>query len=415
MQNLKQNFLFLLLFFGSYAQVFELQKPPDHIKSIEFRSENSSEPFPILQFNEVAVLSFDDLNADEADYYYTLQHYTHDWKKSDLFESEYIEGFDNLRIRTYKNSFNTLQPYSHYQLRIPNEQTQLKLSGNYALSIYDNSDRLVFNRRFVIYEDTASVGVEVVRSRDLEYIESSQSVQFSINTQELLVRNPSEEIKPIILQNYIWDSAISNLSPQFTLGSVLHYKYDKETRFEGGNEYLYFDTKDIRISSGNVYGVQLKDLYNTYLYSNEVRAGRPYSYAPDINGDFVIRTLQGTDSTIEADYSIVHFSLRTEPLAASAEVFVVGGFNDHQLDDRHQLFYNELLRQYEGSALLKQGFYNYHFEYLEAGKTLYPNLIGGSHWDTENQYIVLVYLKKFGQRHDSLLGVGSGSSLNIRN
>ena len=58
---------------------------------------------------------------------------------------------------------------------------------------------------------------------------------------------------------------------------------------------------------------------------------------------------------------------------------------------------------------------NYHFEYLEAGKTLYPNLIGGSHWDTENQYIVLVYLKKFGQRHDSLLGVGSGSSLNIRN
>jgi len=415
MQNLKQNFLFLLLFFGSYAQVFELQKPPDHIKSIEFRSESSSEPFPILQFNEVAVLSFDDLNADEADYYYTLQHYTHDWKKSDLFESEYIEGFDNLRIRTYKNSFNTLQPYSHYQLRIPNEQTQLKLSGNYALSIYDDSDRLVFNRRFVIYEDTASVGVEVVRSRDLEYIESSQSVQFSINTQELLVRNPSEEIKPIILQNYIWDSAISNLSPQFTLGSVLHYKYDKETRFEGGNEYLYFDTKDIRISSGNVYGVQLEDVCNTYLYSNEVRAGRPYSYAPDINGDFVIRTLQGTDSTIEADYSIVHFSLRTEPLAASAEVFVVGGFNDHQLDDRHQLFYNELLRQYEGSALLKQGFYNYHFEYLEAGKTLYPNLIGGSHWDTENQYIVLVYLKKFGQRHDSLLGVGSGSSLNIRN
>ena len=141
MQNLKQNFLFLLLCFGSYAQVFELQKPPDHIKSIQFRSENSSEPFPILQFNEVAVLSFDDLNADEAYYYYTLQHYTHDWKKSDLFESEYIEGFDNLRIRTYKNSFNTLQPYSHYQLRIPNEQTQLKLSGNYALSIYDDSDR----------------------------------------------------------------------------------------------------------------------------------------------------------------------------------------------------------------------------------------------------------------------------------
>lgn len=415
MRILQQNLLLLFVCFGLQGQFFELQKPPAHIKSIEFRSEQSSEPFPILELNEVAVLSFDDLNADESDYYYKIEHYSYDWEVSDLFTSEYIDGFDNVRIRDFENSFNTLQSYTHYKLQIPNSQTQLKLSGNYALTIYNEDDELVFNRRFVVYENTASVGVNIVRSRDLNYIETSQSVQFSINTQALLVRNPAEEIKPVILQNYHWDSAISDLPPQYTLGNILHYKYDSETRFEGGNEYYFFDTKDLRISGGNVYGVRLEALYNSYLYPNEIRAGSPYSYAPDINGGFVIRTLQGTDASVEADYSKVHFSLRTESFGDTAEVFVVGNFNDHQLDDDHRLQYNENLGQYEGVALLKQGFYNYHFEYLDNQNNLYPNLISGSHWETENQYLVMIYLRKFGERHDSLVGVGAGSSVNIRN
>ena len=98
-------------------------------------------------------LHFDDLNGDERNYYYKIKYFNHDWTPSNLFQNEYLKGFDNLRIENYQTSFNTLQPYTHYQLVLPNEQTEFLISGNYLLEIYNESDKMVFSRRFVIYEE----------------------------------------------------------------------------------------------------------------------------------------------------------------------------------------------------------------------------------------------------------------------
>src|SRR5690606_11939420 len=135
------------------------------------------------------------------------------------------------------------------KLAIPNENTRLKVSGNYVMEIYNGYNELQFSRRFVVYQDRVKVGGVVKRSRDFNYLNEKQVVQFSINTNGIQLVNPNREVKIAIVQNYQWSQTITQISPQFILGSELVYKYDKETSFFGGNEYFNFDTKDVRAPS----------------------------------------------------------------------------------------------------------------------------------------------------------------------
>ncbi|MEK9851376.1 MAG: type IX secretion system plug protein domain-containing protein, partial [Flavobacteriaceae bacterium] len=137
--------LFLALTFG-HGQTQSEWAPPDFIKSVQFQSSTTTAVFPVVQLGEIMTLSFDDLNADEADYYYRIKYYNSDWSPTTLFQNEYMDGFDNLRIANYTTSFNTLQKYTHYRLQIPNQAVQLKVSGNYMIEIYSADEELVFSR-----------------------------------------------------------------------------------------------------------------------------------------------------------------------------------------------------------------------------------------------------------------------------
>ena len=76
-----------------------------------------------------------------------------------------------------------------------------------------------------------------------------------------------------------------------------------------GNEYLFLTQKYSNHQCQRQYG-ELNRLYESYLTTNFLRRGYPYSFTQDLNGDFMIRTLQGSENgNIEADYSWVHFSL----------------------------------------------------------------------------------------------------------
>jgi hypothetical protein len=232
-------------------------------------------------------LHFDDLNGDERNYYYKIKYFNHDWTPSNLFQNEYLKGFDNLRIENYQTSFNTLQPYTHYQLNLPNEQTSFLISGNYHLEIYNEADEIVFSRKFVIYEDGATVNAGVFRPRDLKYYQTHQSVQFSVSPPRgEYFRDPQNQLHVTILQNEQWNTSLNHLKPQYNNGGRLEYRYDAESRFEGGNEYLFFDTKNIQISSANISFVELNRLYENYLTTNFLRRGYPYNFTPRLKRRF---------------------------------------------------------------------------------------------------------------------------------
>ncbi|TKD59176.1 type IX secretion system plug protein domain-containing protein [Flavobacterium sp. ASW18X] len=414
MRRLIKHLLVFLIIFKSTAQIQFEVNPPENIKTIIFKGPTEDQ-FPIITLGESFTLTFDDLYANEQDYYYKIVHCDFDWSPSQLLKSQYLDGADNQRIIDYENSYTTLQPYSNYRLTLPNSDVSFKVSGNYILEIYNSSGELQFSRRFLIYENRVTVGATVKRSRDFNFLNEKQVVQFSINTAGFSVVNPKQEIKTSILQNYNWSNSINNLKPQFTLGNELIYKYDKEGSFFGGNEYLNFDTKDLRSPTFAIAKIEYKELYHHYLFANNIRKDEKYTYFPDINGDFVVRTLQGDDVDREAEYTIVHFKLPYSAEIGLNNVYVNGRFNNYATSDENKMTYNEETGYFELAYPMKQGFYNYKYVVEKQDGSLAPNLISGDFHFTENNYLVLVYYRNFGDMYDSLIGIGSTSSATISN
>lgn len=412
---LKKKLFLILIPVVCFSQVAEIN-PPDYIKTITFKGYTNESQLPILQKGDPVVLEFDALNGYEDDYYYVIEHYNFDWTRTQLVKSEYMSGFDNQRIRDYENSFNTYQIYSHYRLTIPNDQTRgLLKSGNYLLSIYDDNDDLVFTRKFMIYENLVNVGVDIKRSRDVKAINEKQSVDFVISTNSINFNNPLETIKTLVIQNNNLNTAITNLKPQYALGNQLIYKYTTESSFWAGNEYLFFENKDVRAANVGVQYIDLQDIYHNYLFTNVERANKPYTYNPDINGNFLITALGADDVSIEADYTMIHFSLLFPELTDGSNIYVYGNFNNYALNETNKMAYNPRSGHYETAFKLKQGFYNYKYVVVDANGQLNEGAISGNFYQTENNYKVLVYYRDLGARYDRLIGFGEASSVNISN
>tara|TARA_B110000046_G_scaffold41691_1_gene46188 strand:- start:163 stop:864 length:702 start_codon:yes stop_codon:yes gene_type:complete len=223
--------LFIVLFYNgtvffSNAQDGIDYTAKDYIKTVRFSGLQQNDGFPIVALGEKFQLKFDDLNGDETDYYYKFSFYNHDWTQSTLFKNEFLEGLDNLRIDKYTTSFNTLQTYTHYQLELPNNNVQFKVSGNYVLEVYSNDDELVFSRRFCIYDAQASVQTGVFRTQNMNRFTTHQSIHFTVIPDNVSFRNPKENIKVIVLQNQQWDKMITDLKPQYFNGKAIEYRYE---------------------------------------------------------------------------------------------------------------------------------------------------------------------------------------------
>ncbi|MGB1370490.1 MAG: DUF5103 domain-containing protein [Flavobacteriaceae bacterium] len=409
-------FFYITLIFTSCILTGQVEEvdPPSDIKTITFGSQKDISILPIINLNERIYLEFDVLNNLEEDFYYVIEHFDYDWTPSRLMKSEYLDGMDNLRIFNYENSFNTYQIYSHYRLQIPNPQTRLKVSGNYLIKIFDENDDLVFSRKFMIMEQQVGVGVQIKRSRNVALINEAQTVDFSIKSNNLNLNNPTETVKTVIVQNNNLKTAIYDLKPQYTLGNELVYRYNDNSLFWGGNEYLFFENKDVRMANLGIQYIDLQDLYHSYLYTDIDRSSRKYTYNPDINGGFKITVLDRQDPSIEADYTYVHFSLLAEEFL-NQSVYVYGGFNNFSISDDNKMIFNVEKGIYELSMLLKQGFYNYKYVVVDDDNTLFEGAVSGNFDETENNYKVIVYYRDLGARYDKIIGLGEANSIQITN
>lgn len=399
-----------------FSQVIETA-PPNRIKTVSFQGSTPQAQLPILRLGERFQLSFDDIIGDERDYYYKIDHFNFDWTPSNLAKGEFINGFDDMRIDFYENSFNTLQMYSHYVLSIPNRDTRgITKSGNYLISIFDDRGNLQFSRKFMVYEDLANVGVEIKRTRDMNFINSKQVVHFTINSQNTTFINPNQNVKTLILQNSNLKTAITDLKPQYTLGNELVYRYDLEASFWGGNEYFNFDNSDVRAANAGIRRVEMEETFINYLYTNISRKNRPYTYNPDINGNFVVRNIRGQKSSIDAEYVWIHFALQYyDNLEEGEEIHIYGNFNNYTLDNSTRLTYDRNNDVYRLRHLLKQGFYNYKYVIKDKNGNIDVGAISGNFDETENDYTVVVYYRELGGRFDRIVGVGANNSINITN
>ena len=411
-----QTLLFFVFTLAS-AQVEKEIIPPFNIKTVSF-VQNNQNVVPVFQLADPFQLQFDDLFGNDSSYFYEIIHCDYNWNPSDLQKRDYLQGFDNQRIQESSSSFNCLQIYTHYRLNLPNSNTQLKISGNYILKILNEDKEVVFSRKFMVYEDLVSVPIQVKRARNVTNLDSKHNLEFTIKSNVINFQNPLKNIKTVLLQNGKLQTAIHNIAPQFTIGNDLVYKYDAPTQFWAGNEFLYFDNKEIRVASNNISRIDSqKEIYSSYLFTNEARANSNYYNWQDVNGNFVVRRLFAENSEIEADYSWVYFSL-SAPLFRSSDgaIYVTGMFNNYALTPENKMEYNTEKGVYEKAILIKQGFINYEYTAEQVnGNIDSENAIDGNFFQTENEYTVLVYYKENTDRYTRIIGKGTASSLNIIN
>ena len=409
--------LFFLFFqYLAFSQTGIEKDAPFNIKTISFRV-NGNNVIPFFKLGETFELSFDDLYGDEADYYYTITQYNYDWSApSDLAKVEYLNGVDNQRIITYENSFNTLQLYSHYRQVFPNRFNQITKSGNYLITILNDEGEIVFTRKIIIYEDQVAVGLLVRRARDFESLDGKQNIEMTINYGDRILQNPIQNVRVTLFQNGNLKNSISNIKPQFTLGTELIYRYNKETQFWGGNEAYSIDNKIIRATNNTVAKVTSgENIYNTYLYVNTPRRNQPYTYFPDINGNFFIQNINAVNSQIESDYSWVYFALNT-PNMLDKNIYIVGMFNNYNLSDEYKMEFDKNSGLYEKAILLKQGFTNYQYVVTDkSGKIDNENAIDGNFFQTENNYTAIVYYRGNNERYDRVIGIANTNSEVIKN
>lgn len=416
---MNKNYLFVFFSFLIYnfssAQALTEVAPPFNIKTVTF-IQNGQNAVPVFNLNDSFQLQFDDLYGNEANYYYEISHCDYNWTPSQLVKSEYIQGFDNQRIQDYENSFNTLQLYSHYRLSFPNKFTQFRVTGNYMLKILNEDKEVVFSRKFILFEDMVSVPLQIKRSRDIKTINYMHNLDFSVKSSNITFINPLQSIKVTLMQNGQMNNVINNIKPQYTLGNDLIYKYDKETQFWGGNEFLYFENKDIRGNANNVNYVESKELYHSHLYMNQARANQVYTYHPDINGNFLVNNFNVQNNEVEADYAWVFFILDAPAYFGKDNIYINGMFNNYALGEENKMDFNTKTGKYEKALVIKQGFTNYQYVIAnKAGKIDHENAVDGNFYQTINDYQVIVYYRGVNERYDRVVGRGIATSENIIN
>ena len=144
--------------------------------------------------------------------------------------------------------------------------------------------------------------------------------------------------------------------------------------------------------------------YHVFLYPSEDRQFKPYFFNPDLNGKYYVSVQEGRDPETDADYLYVYFTIPAGTLTGKENIYISGALNDWIFDDSNKMTYNTSSRNFECTLFLKQGWYNYEYIYIKSGDTSgEPTLFEGSHYETENDYLILVYYRNQRDRYDRLI------------
>ena len=405
MRRLLQLLLICLLAIHVYGQQTDIYN--DDIATVTIYRDNDWRTLPVIPLHGDAkiIVNFDQYGHNYHQYQYKIEHCEADWSVSkDLFHTDVADGFlEDLVIKDVEKSVNTNILYTHYSFRVPNEQVNLKLSGNYKVTVYRaySPEEIAFEGYFMVLDNKMNVQLNVQTNTDIDIYHAHQQIDMRVKYGTMAVSAPTNQIKTVVLQNRRWDNAVVNPRPQIITPEGLTWQHNSALIFNGGNEYRKFEVLATDHPTMGIKEIHWDGaITHAVLWTDEPRPN--YNYAPSGNGAFVIRNSDNEAVHTTTDYLDVDFTLQTDQ--RKAPIYLNGYFSNNQFTPDYEMTYSPEDRLYHATVRLKQGYYSY--QYLEKGSDgrMLPLSSEGNFCQTANRYQALVYYRSLNGRTDELVG-----------
>lgn len=356
---------------------------------------------PVMELNSTdrLVIGFDELSHNYHRFVYRLEHCEWDWTPSDdIFESDWLEGFNNNPIDNYRNSINTTVLYTHYQLTIPNDQCRLKLSGNYRLSVYDDEQGTdpVLQVEFYVVEPLMTVGLQVTTNTDIDHNQSHQQLSMTVAYNDLRISSIDEQLHTVVMQNWRDDCPVTDVRPTFINMNGLVWEHQQQFIFDAGNEYHKFEVLDVSHPTMGVERISWDGTcYQVWPFASQVR--RNYLTDVDADGAFCIRNSDFSEVDYTCDYVWVNYVLESP---YQGPVYINGHWTTDSDPEQYLMRYEGAKGYYYTRLLQKQGYYSYQY-ITDKGQTAPSE---GQFYQTQNRYQAFIYYKGIGGRTWQLVG-----------
>ena len=350
-----------------------------------------------LYGNDHLHVSFDELSHDYHRYIYRLEHCEADWSSSEeLFDTDWLEGFNDNVIEDFEHSINTTVAYTHYQLTIPNDRCRLKMSGNYRLHVIDEDQgNEILTVEFMITEQAMNLSMAISTNTDIDTNLSHQQVSFGLKYGSLSVTDPQEQLQTVVMQNNREDNWRWNVRPSAVSQNGLEWKHRKELIFDGGNEYRKFEVLDPSHPTMGIDRISWDgEYFQAFPFISEPRPN--YLYDEDADGSFYIRNSDNRENDITSDYVWVNYRLKSPYMTEGC--IVIDGRWTTEDPETYVMEYDEASKLYTTSILQKLGYYSYQYLWVTDDGMTHPLSSEGNFYQTENRYQVLVYYKGVGER-----------------
>ena len=374
---------------------------------IEGKSDRPKLPHLRLGTDDGLRISFDLLDQPQANLSYRIRQLDrHGRQPTGRPTIAYLSSFADGRLDPPVPSMGVLRSYDHYTLELPNLGKQLKESGNYQLEIY-TSDEPGASVLLVPFFVSEEVGLGVVPALATSLLGSDALTSQQVDIR-LLWRASSDihaqDLHPVVVQNARLDNAVTLTSPSYAALTEVRYEGDRGARFEGGNTYLKLEHLTDEAQGLGVEACLQTDS-GTLLRLLPLRQPGALLFRPDPahQGIQRLRSLDTEDVATEGEYHAVDFRLMM-PWTDEGEVFLAGEAFRYLPEVKRLLRYDSSIGGYRTTLPLKSGYQEYQYLLRPHRRTsLRSAPTVGSHYQTTNYYIVLVYLRGARDMHDRLI------------
>ncbi|MBK9270159.1 MAG: DUF5103 domain-containing protein [Saprospiraceae bacterium] len=385
------------------------------VRTVHFREGLDPVAMPILYLDRPYTLDlhFDLLEGSPRNLFYGYCYYNRDWTASNLQLMEYLGGFNEMEIRTFRASSQTYLPYVHYQAPLPGRDYSFKVTGNYLLVVYDNAGEIYLTKRIYLTDNSFKVVPRFQIPIDPEKSRTHQSMTFTVTgTNRTTIVNPAKEIRVEVWQNGSLSNKMILGDPFFFNGNQLSYTKQDGILYPAMKE---FRRKDVRSIQHRTMGVSYWDQkgndFHCYFKTDSSRADQLYRFEFDFNGRYYV----GFEDQINeqgdflSEYVWCHPVLKTN-IESDYPVYLYGAITDWKLKEEFRLEYNHQEKVYKGKFYIKNAVFDYLYATLNDDASINTSLYEGDWYETENDYFVMIYFRPFGGRYDQMVFAGRFNS-----